>query len=536
MIRITMLFIIFLFGLEVKAQQTFQWTNKAGGINADDGAAVATDSIGNVYVTGSFRDTVSFGDTTLIAEGDWWGDLFIAKYSTAGKLLWARQGGGTESDKGTAITVKGNAVYVAGTFEGIAYFGDSTFISKGITDGFLAKYTLNGDFIWAIQIGGIQQDKIQGVAVDNFDNVVITGSFEKTAYFGSLSLQTAALSDMFLAKYNENGIALWAAQGGGNSRGSTITVGNNNEIYVAGHFEGTCYFNTETLISAGSFDNFLAKYNSNGSEIWIERFGGNQWDFTRSLSLSNNQLYLTGVFRDSTIIGPYNLSGGVGGSIYFCKYDLDGNCLWAKTINGSGDDRGNAIITNDFGKVYLTGTFGRVLYINGDSIVSTNSTIDIFVASLDNSNGNINWIESFGGPKPSHGYGIALTPSEEVVLTGYFIDSIVFGNTELVSSGKLDMFVAQFKDLFVGSVELGLMPTALKVFPNPSMDFLTIQGYVFKEGDPAQIEIYEMNGRIISSRPFSRFNSIDISNLSSGQYIIKITNRKEVYAGTFIKL
>src|SRR5262245_32393359 len=85
----------------------FAFVNALGGTSGDFIRALATDSSGNVYVTGEFRNTVDFdpgaGTTSLTAPGSGVPDGFIAKYSTTGDLLWARLGGRVGEEWGTVV-------------------------------------------------------------------------------------------------------------------------------------------------------------------------------------------------------------------------------------------------------------------------------------------------------------------------------------------------------------------------------------------------------------------------------------------------
>jgi len=116
----------------------FLWTRRAGGSDMDTGCGVAVDGSGNVFVTGYFIGTNMFGTTNLISSGA--EDVFVAKYDSAGTLLWARKAGGSAYDEGRAIAVDaaGNA-FVAGLFQGTASFGATNLSSSGQSDIFLAK-------------------------------------------------------------------------------------------------------------------------------------------------------------------------------------------------------------------------------------------------------------------------------------------------------------------------------------------------------------------------------------------------------------
>ena len=160
---------------------------QAGGTGSDQGNSVARDAAGNIYVTGSFQGTATFGPLpgqTLTSAGV--GDIFLAKYDLAGNLQWVKQMGGTGNDTGTDIQVDaaGN-VLISGSFNTTVDFdpnaGTSNLTSAGSTDAFVAKYDSNGNLIWARQLGGIGADVAEGLAIAPGNDVVVTGSFNGMA-------------------------------------------------------------------------------------------------------------------------------------------------------------------------------------------------------------------------------------------------------------------------------------------------------------------------------------------------------------------
>ena len=147
----------------------FGWAKRAGGNDSDSSRAIAADRMGNCYATGWFIGTATFGGTTLTSSGE--GDIFVAKYDRAGKVLWARRAGGGSFDEGSGIAVDdtGNC-YVTGYFSGTATFGGATLTSGGNGEVFVAKYDSAGNVIWVKHGGGTDEDHGNGIAVDGMGN------------------------------------------------------------------------------------------------------------------------------------------------------------------------------------------------------------------------------------------------------------------------------------------------------------------------------------------------------------------------------
>ncbi|MDY6987422.1 MAG: DUF4347 domain-containing protein, partial [Thermodesulfobacteriota bacterium] len=252
----------------------FHWAKQAGGTDDDFGYGIAIDGSGNSLVTGFFEGTATFGagetnETTLTSAGT--RDIFVAKYAPSGALVWAKKAGGTSRDFGCGIAIDGSGnSLVTGYFQGTATFGageanETTLTSAGNFDIFVAKYAPSGALLWAKQAGGTDDDYGDGIAIDGSGNSLVTGYFEVTATFGAgeaneTTLISAGSYDIFVAKYAPSGALLWAKKAGGTSRdfGDGIATDGSGNSLVTGYFRETATFgageaNETTLTSAGSY-------------------------------------------------------------------------------------------------------------------------------------------------------------------------------------------------------------------------------------------------------------------------------------------
>jgi len=264
----------------VQAQDLI-WARRAGGASTDSGLFIAVDASGNTYVTGNFQGSATFGEgeanqTILDSVGPV--DLFVAKYSATGSLLWAKSAGGTAVDQGLAIAVddSGNS-YVTGLFEGIATFGttevnETILTSTGSRDIYVAKFGPSGSLLWATQAGGSDSnDHAEDIVVDATGHIFVTGFYNESTTFGlgetyETTLISSGSFDIFAAKFDADGSVLWAKGAGGSSFdiGAGIAVDASGNSYVTGFFEaltifGTGEANETTLISTNARDLFVAK-------------------------------------------------------------------------------------------------------------------------------------------------------------------------------------------------------------------------------------------------------------------------------------
>jgi hypothetical protein len=176
------------------------WAKKAGGISKDAANGIDVDGSGNSYVAGEFQGTATFGSTMLASTGSQQ-DIFLAAYDASGNVLWANKAGGTAGDFGRNIAVDetGNS-YITGEFEGSASFGNTTLSSSGGVDIFVAKYNAAGNALWAKRAGGTMEDRASGISVDESGNNYKAGYFLGDASVGSNTITSSGASDAYLAK------------------------------------------------------------------------------------------------------------------------------------------------------------------------------------------------------------------------------------------------------------------------------------------------------------------------------------------------
>lgn len=181
------------------------WAQQAGGTSYDDGYGygISTDASGNSFVTGEFWGTVSFGSNNLTNSGNW--DIFVAKMDPDGNWLWAKQAGGTGYDSGLGISIDaGGNSYITGNFWSTASFGSISITTSGSYNVFVAKLDSNCNWLWAKQAGGASWDYGYGIDADASGNSYVTGYFLGTATFGNTSLISDGGYDIFVAKIGES--------------------------------------------------------------------------------------------------------------------------------------------------------------------------------------------------------------------------------------------------------------------------------------------------------------------------------------------
>lgn len=204
------------------------------------------------YVTGRFSGTATFGSTTLVSAGDM--DIFLAEYGPTGDLLWIVQAGGPYEDFGTSLDFdKAGNIYVTGAFTNTATFGSTNGATKTVTGTgstiFLAKYLPSGVLVWVqtgVELLG-QVNQSFGVAVDAAASTVyMTSVSQGDILFSSANgtvntVPGVGTWHMVLAKYDTSGNFKWGEtnQASPNSIPYGVAVDANHNAYVTGWLEDT---------------------------------------------------------------------------------------------------------------------------------------------------------------------------------------------------------------------------------------------------------------------------------------------------------
>jgi hypothetical protein len=369
---------------KLDADGNYLWASEAGGKFFDSGYCIATDTSGNAYITGVFSGQADFGTLSLTSSGS--SDVFIAKLSTNGTWIWAVKAGGTGADIGTSIaTDTSNNVYVTGAYTGTATFGTTSLTSSGGEDIFIAKLNSSGTWGWARSAGGTDTDRGYGITVYGNNSICVTGSFTGTATFGSNQISSSGGSDVFIVKLNNSGS--WGAPkrcgGSGNDISYGIDSDSSGNFYVTGTFQGTASFGTYSLTSNGNDDIFVTKLDGNCNHLWAKQAGGTGNDSGYSIaSAINGNSYVTGCFNGTATFGTTQLSSIGSSDIYVAKLGSNGNWLWGKQVGSSTGDFGYGIASDSDGYANATGTFKGTVSFGSTSLTSSGES-DVYIAKID---------------------------------------------------------------------------------------------------------------------------------------------------------
>ncbi|MBD3638935.1 MAG: SBBP repeat-containing protein [Crocinitomicaceae bacterium] len=453
----------------------FIWVKKLGGTSHDRGYRIQTDSSGNVYSTGQFSSIADFDPGPGIFNmmyGNTGNDLYISKLDSLGNFVWAKGVGSDYSTEPSDIVLdrEGNII-TAGHFKFSVDFdpgvGTSMLASAGNSDAFILKLDSNGDYIWAKSIGGADYDKINAIAVDEFNNLYVTGTFigtsDQNPDTATSNVISAGSYDVFVTKLNKSGEFIWSfgVGGVGDDRGYGISVDKFYNVFTVGMFEDTVdfdpYVGVLSLASMGAADVFVHKLNQCFPSIGVDTIthcGPYTW--------SDGMTYYQNNYTAVDYL-PNSATNGCDSAIFLnlIVINVDTTVIVSSdtlmaTQNAVNyqwiDCQNNSPIVGQNNQFFIPSTFGTyAVVINFDGCTDTSAC----VLYQDNSSvANSTKFFTLLFPNPTTGI-ITLSPNFSQAYSFYIVDS--FGRAVVKSNGNQSgQFEINLSDLANGIYFLAL--------------------------------------------------------------------------------
>jgi hypothetical protein len=496
-------------------------------------------------------------------------------------------------------------IFIAGTFGDDFNIGNKNLFINGLEDIFISKINTNNETVWAKSLGSNDRDKITGFRLFEDSLIYFSGVFWDNITFDTISL-SAIGNALFVAQLDSSGNAKWVNKIYGNGS-KTINEGvtdNNGNYYITGSFSANLYFPNDTLTAQGLEDAFVAKYDKNGLFLWAKSIGYQRYTEATGLTVNNiGAVYIAGQFNGRVIFGNDTLwASALDFDLFFAKYDANGNLIFGKRFGGIYDNTNPKLALGIFGKVAMAGTFVGLLNFDQTSIQTSGLDSDIFLAVFDDL-GSLLSVDKYGDTNPETLQGLAVNV-DDYYLSGYFNTSTTFGNASLITSfGNLQNFVIRttelqsqtpnvvsyptsqfsssilvtphfnsflnreiliagifegtinlptatpspvsngFTDIFLINILMPLVNTNsiekqlnFKIFPNPTTDLLTIDFQDFNINQSVKIHIINSIGQIQKTVFINEnLSQIDVSNLPKGIYFLKIIGNENIQVGEFLK-
>ena len=415
------------------------WNTFLGSTPDDLGQAIAVDTSGNVYVSGSSAAT--WGTPVRAYSGG--NDAFVAKLNSSGVLQWNTFLGAATYDSGWGLAVDSDGnVYVTG--QSTATWESPIRAFSGVQDAFVAKLNSSGVLQWNTFLGGLKSDAGRGVAEYKHGNVYVTGISDGTwgtpvnPFVGS-----GGFSDAFIARLDTSGALQWNTfLGSANDDfGFSIALDTAANIYLTG--AGAATWGTPVRPFTGNSDVFVAKLNYSGGLLWNTFLGGASDDYGWALAIDSiGNIYLTG--ESSTTWGTPIRAYTGGLDSFVAKLNNSGALLWNTFLGSSDADSGAAIAVDSDGDIYVTGSSSATWGTPLKPFIGGYLQSDAFIAKM-NGSGALQWNTFLGSGYTDIGTGIALDLGGNLYIGGRGYGT--WGLPILPYVGNQDAFVAKFRGI-----------------------------------------------------------------------------------------
>ena len=339
-----------------------------------------------------------------------------------------------------------------------------------------SSFAIDPAHSWSKRFGGIVNDNSFSVAIDASNNVLVTGFFQGTADFGGGPV-TANSLDIFVAKYDADGVHIWSRVFGGNSFdvAYSITTDASSNVLIAGYFWNTIDFGGGNLTSAGGQDIFVAKFSSSGVHQWSKRFGNTGSDESAEVAVDpSGNVVLTGFFDGIVDFGGGNLGSAGSGSLFIAKFDASGVHQWSRGYSAFGVSPGqNAldVAVDDSGNVVSTGWFAASINFGGGDLASAGSN-DVFVVKL-NASGTHQWSRRYGSLGDDQARSVDVDAAGNVTIAGTYTGTVDFGGGNLTGGGG---FVASYDGAAVHQLSRRVGVSAPQAVDVDAFGFISILG------------------------------------------------------------
>lgn len=345
----------------------------SGPSNEDEVDAVTSDADGNAIISGKFEQalTIEGAAVPLVSAG--MADIMVVKYSSAGDLRWVRQFGGTGEDNVfDADTDASGNIYLSGYFAGTVTFGGVTLTSAGNLDMFVVKLSPDGNVLWGIRGGGPADDGGNELTIGADGAVHVVAGSGGDFNVGGIHIDYAGTLQYGIVMTLDpaTGAARWASHIAGEPgavRLKCLAVDGAGNVYAGGDYGGTVSVvgpnREEALPAPRALDAFVTAWSATGQLRWSKGWGGTGSDLCKGLATtSSGELYAVGYITQGAQLDALSLPVS-GRDLYVWKLTDAGVSIWLAHVTSDRDLSGAEVtLAPDDGVIFGHDSSAAVTY------------------------------------------------------------------------------------------------------------------------------------------------------------------------------
>ena len=525
--KITLLFFLFCVLYQLKAQ--IVWQNTIGGSGFDFLEDIISTSDGGFLLIGVSESGIS-GDKTQSNLGQ--GDFWVVKTNSTGVVQWEKTFGGTGDDYAvTAIETTDGGFVIIGDSDSNSS-GDKSQNSKGGLDFWIIKINSTGTKLWDKTIGGSLDDLPIALQETATGDIIIGGESE-SSISGDKTENSKGGSDLWIVKINSTGTIIWNKTFGGNADDFLTTLkltADGGFIIGASSSSGISGDKSENTL--GLEDYWVLKINNTNTIDWQKTIGGaaTSRSTLSDLILTSDGSYVIAGDSDSGIGGSKTIITNGGNDLWLLKLNSSGVIQWQNSIGGADDEYFPTLVQKPDGSYAVAGE--SLSNISGDKTENShNDSNDIWLVALD-ANGNVTNDKILGTNGIEGTERILLTSDGNFVISSY-VDELSGDNTE-APNGDTDFWILKIDKNTLSTLTINVVNNLIVLYPNPAKDKINIS--LSNTLNSVTAKVYDVTGKLILSKNLNSAESqIDISQLQTGIYFIKIETENASTTKRFIK-
>lgn len=395
-----------------------RWVYFIGGSDSDYLTDLAIDSAGNSILTGYTYSTDFVGhNNTYHGRGHF--EAFVAKVDPTGEVLWTTYLGGSESDSGRQVDVRGDGSIIASGETRSTDLERSTNAYHGRGDCFVASIDPSGQLEWTTYLGGTGLDSEAALSAGPNGMALIAGQTDSLDWQGASNTYYGGSSDAFLVSVDRTGATRWMMYLGGTEfeEARSVAVDSNSNIIVSGRTDSED-FSGRVNSRRGSKDAFVSKLDSEGEVIWMRYLGGiNGVDESgRAVCVDpDDNVVLAGYTYSTDFEGRINSYHGGVCDAFALKLSPASDLLWMVYLGGTHLDDAESVAVAEGGRILVAGTTlsrdfeGQSNFYRGQ--------MDGFVVQLE-AGGTVLWMNYLGGSEREGSANVAFDGPDIACIAG----------------------------------------------------------------------------------------------------------------------
>ncbi len=509
--KIILIVLMFIGNTYLFTGQNIEWQKSYGDSGDDVAVAIQQTNDGGYIVAGISQSTD--GDVSGNHGGlDYW----VLKLTATGDTVWTKCYGGSGDGYARAIQQTTDGGYIVAGWTS-STDGDVSGNHGGL-DYWVLKLTATGDTVWTRCYGGSGDDEAYAIQQTTDGGYIVAGYSESTD--GDVSGNHGGYRDSWLLKLTAIGDTVWTKCYGGSGGDYANTI---QQTTDGGYIMAGASYSTDGDVTGnhGGLDSWLLKLTATGDTVWTKSYGGSGVDYAWVIQQTTNDGYIVAGTSNST---DGDVTGNFGDYDYWLlKLTATGDTVWTKCYGGSDDDEAYAIQQTTDGGYIVAGLSNST---DGD-VNGNHGVYDSWLLKL-TATGDTVWTKCYGGSSYDRVLAIQQTTDGGYIVAGSSrsTDGDVTGN-----HGYGDFWVVKL-DNSTGIPTQNIEPVA--VYPNPAHNQLTV---IASEAKQSAV-IYNLQGQPVKTVNLGVKNLkyvIDIEDLPSGLYILKLTGNTGTAVTKFIK-